>query len=146
MTNPAESKRSEIIEIIPGAVLTSALIKGAEIWMNAQVEVLTAMEASMADWTRRQHEAFDAWSQSVQKMCECRDPVDLVQTQQDWLCDAIRLAALDIRSLAGDAAILTRKMAAGFEKPAGLDDDIPQMRRGRPETGESRPVARVAAE
>ena len=33
MTNPAESKRSEII---PGAVLTSALIKGAEIWMNAK--------------------------------------------------------------------------------------------------------------
>jgi hypothetical protein len=33
MTNQAESKRSEIIS---GAVLTSALLKGAEIWMNAQ--------------------------------------------------------------------------------------------------------------
>jgi hypothetical protein len=114
--------------------------------MNAQVEVLSAMEASMADWTRRRHEAFDTWSRSVQKMCECRDPVDFVQTQQDWLCDAIRLAALDIRSLAGDTAILTRKMTAGFEKPAGPDDDVQQRRRRRPEVGESRPVERVAAE
>jgi hypothetical protein len=143
MTNQAESKRSEII---PGAVLTSAVLKGAEIWMNAQVEVLSAMEASMADWTRRRHEAFDVWSRSVQKMCECRDPVDFVQTQQDWLCDAIRLAALDIRSLAGDTAILTRKMTAGFEKPAGPDDDVPQRRRGRPEVGESRAVERMVAE
>ena len=143
MTNQAESVRSEII---PGAVLTSALIKGAEIWMNAQVEVLSAMEASMADWTRRRYEAFDAWSQSVQKMCECRDPVDFVQTQRDWLCDAVRLAALDIRSLAGDAASLTRKMTAGFEKPTGSDDNVPQWRRGRPEMGESRPMERAAAE
>jgi hypothetical protein len=95
MTNQAESERSEII---PGAVLTSTFLKGAEIWMNAQVEVLSAMEAWMADWTRRRHEAFDTWSRSVQKMCECRNPVDFVQTQQDWLCDAVRLAAFDIRA------------------------------------------------
>jgi hypothetical protein len=143
MTNQAESKRGEII---PGAVLTSALLKGTEIWINAQVEVLSAMEASMADWTRRRHEAFGTWSRSVQKICECRDPVNLVQTQQDWLCDAIRMATLDIRALAGDTAILTRKMTAGFEKPAGSDDDVPQRRRGRPEVGESRPLDRVAAE
>jgi hypothetical protein len=143
MTNQAESKRGEII---PGAVLTSALLKGTEIWINAQVEVLSAMEASMADWTRRRHEAFGTWSRSVQKICECRDPVDLVQTQQDWLCDAIRMATLDIRALAGDTAILTRKMTAGFEKPAGPDGDSPQRRRGRPEVGESRPLDRVAAE
>jgi hypothetical protein len=72
--------------------------------------------------------------------------VNFVQTQQDWLCDAIRLAALEIRSLAGDTAILTRKMTAGFEKPAGPDYDAPQRRRGRPEVGESRPLERVAAE
>lgn len=143
MTNQAEIQRGEII---PGAVLTSTLLKGAEIWINAQVEVLSALEASMADWARRRHEAFDTWSRSVQKICECRDPVDFVQTQQDWLCDAIRLAALDIRSLAGDTAILTRKTAAGIEKPAGPDDDVPQRRRGRPEVGESRPLERVAAE
>jgi hypothetical protein len=58
----------------------------------------------------------------------------------------MRLAPLDIRSLAGDTAILTRKMTTGFEKPAGPDDDVPQRRRGRPEVGESRPVECVAAE
>ena len=143
MTSQARSERSEII---PGAVLTSAFLKGAEIWTNAQIEVLSAMEAWLADQMRRRHEAFDTWSRSVQKMCECRDPVDFVQTQQDWLCGAIRLATLDIRALAGDTALLATKMTAGFEKPAGPADDAPQRRRGRPEVGESQPMERVAAE
>ena len=91
----AESMRSGII---PGAVLTSAFLKEAEIWMNAQGEVLSVMEAAMADWMRRQREAIDAWSRSLKKMCDCREPVDFIQTQQDWLCDAIRLAAFDIRA------------------------------------------------
>ena len=51
---------------------------------------------------RRRHEAFDTWSRSLQKMCECRNPVDFVQTQQDWLRDAIRLATFDVNALAGD--------------------------------------------
>ena len=38
--NQAETERSEIM---PGVILTSAFLKGAEIWMNAQVEVLSAM-------------------------------------------------------------------------------------------------------
>jgi hypothetical protein len=36
--NQAEIARSEIV---PGAVLTSVVLKGAEIWMNAQGEVLS---------------------------------------------------------------------------------------------------------
>ena len=141
--NQAESERGEVI---PGAVLTSAFLKWAEIWTNAQVEVFSAVEASMADWTRRRHEVFDTWARSVQKMCESRDPVDLLQTQQNWLRDAIRLVGLDIRSLAGDTAILTSKMTTGFEKPAGLCEDVAQRRRGRSDVGESQPVERVAAE
>ena len=71
------------------------------------------------------HEAFDTWSRSVQRMCECKDPVDFVQTQQDWLCDAIRLAGFDMRPLAGDTAILTRKTTAGGDKTiGGPADDI----------------------
>ena len=142
MTNQVESER----KIVPGAVLTSAFLKEAEIWMNTQVEVLSAMEASMTDWTRRWHEAFDTCSRSVQKMCKCRDPVDFVQTQQDWLYEAIRLAAFDIRALAGANAILTGKTTAEFEKPAGAADDVRQTRRGRPEVGESQPMERAAAE
>jgi hypothetical protein len=141
--NQAEIARSEIV---PGAVLTSVVLKGAEICMNAQGEVLSALECAMEDWIRRRREAMDTWSRSLQKMCECRNPVDFVQTQQDWLCDAIRLATFDIRALAGDTVTLTRTMAAGFEKPAGPDDDVPQTRRGRPEVGGSQPMERVAAE
>jgi hypothetical protein len=142
--NQAESERSQII---PGAVLTSAFLKGAEIWMNAQGEVLSAMEAAMADWSRRQTEAIDTWSRSLEKMCECRNPADFVQTQQDWLYDAIRLATFDIRAIAGDAATLTRKLTSGFEKPVGSPEDgVPQTRRGRPEAGRSQPVEHMAAE
>jgi hypothetical protein len=94
---------------------------------------------------RRRRDVMDTWSRSLQKMCECRNPVDFVQTQQDWLCDAIRLATFDIRALAGDTTILTRKVTAGFEKPADPDDDVRQTRR-RPEVGGSQPAVRVAAE
>jgi hypothetical protein len=59
-------------------------------------------------------------------------PLDFFQTQQDWLCDAIR-------ALGGDITILTRKMTTGFEKPAGADDDVRQTHR-RPEVGGSQPV------
>jgi hypothetical protein len=141
--NQAESARSEII---PGAVLASAVLKGADIWMNAQGEVLSVMEAAMADWMKRRREALDIWSRSVQKICEYRNPIDFVQTQQDWLCEAVRLATFDIRTLAGDTTILTRKMTAGFEKPADPDDDVRQTRRGRPEAGGSQLVESVPAE
>jgi hypothetical protein len=141
-TNLAENARSEIV---PGADLTSAVFKGAEIWMNVQGEVLSVMEAAMANWMTSRREVMDTWSRSLQKMYECRNPVDFIQTQQDWLCDAIRLATFDMRALAADTTILTRKMTAGFEKPAGADDDVRQTRR-RPEVGGSQPVERMAAE
>ncbi len=132
---------------LPTSVLTSALLKGAEIWISAHGEVLSAMEAVMADWMTRRHEALDTWSRSIKRMCECRDPVDFVQTQQDWLCDAIRLTASDIRALAGDTAILTRKLTARVEKTVDSPaDDILKSRRGRPETGGSQREERVAAE
>jgi hypothetical protein len=142
--NQAESPRSEII---PGAVLTSAFLKGAEIWMNAQGEVVSVMEAAMGEWMRRRNEAFDIWSRALQKMCECRNPADFVQIQQDWIRDAMWMAAFDIRAVAGDTTVLTRKMTAGFEKPVSSPDEgVPQTRRGRQEGDESQPLERAAAE
>jgi len=125
----------------------SAFLKGAEIWMNAQDEVLSVVEAAMADWVRSRGEAIDTWSRSFQRMCECRNPADFVQTQQDWIRDAMRLTALDIRALAGDTTVWTKKMPAGLENPVGSPDDgLPQARRGRQEAGGSQPLERVAAE
>jgi hypothetical protein len=57
---------------------SSAVFKGAEIWINAQGEVLSVMEAAMTDWMRRRRDVMDTWSRSLQKMCECRNPVDFV--------------------------------------------------------------------
>jgi len=142
--NQAESTKGGIM---PGAILASALLKQAEIWMNAQSEVLSVMEAMMADWMRRRQEAFDTWTGSFKKMSECRNPVDFIETQQDWLRDAMRLAAFEARVLAGDTATLTTKVTSGFEKPVGSpDDDAPQARRGRLGAGGSQPAERVAAE
>jgi hypothetical protein len=140
----AESAKSEIIG---GTVLPLAFLKGAEIWMNAQGEVLSVIEAAMAGWTRRRNEAFDIWSRSLKKMCDCRNPADFVQTQQDWIRDAMGLAAFDTRAVVGDPTVLTRKMTAGFEKPVcSPEDRIPRTRRGTPEAGESQPLERVAAQ
>jgi len=97
--------------IVPGAIVASAFLKEAEIWMNARSEVLSVIEAMMADWMRRRQEALDTWSGSLKSMCECRDPVDFIQTQQDWLRDAIRLAAVDIRALAVAAAVILTQVA-----------------------------------
>ena len=118
--------------------------------MNAHGEIFSAMEAVMSDWMTRRREALDSW---FKKMCQCRDAVDFVQTQQDWLCDAIRLTTSDIRALAGDTAILTgtgiltRQLTTGVEKTVGsAADDNLKTRRGRPETAGSQPMERVAAE
>src|SRR5215471_11247833 len=83
-SNAAESAG---IAILPATALTSAFFKGADIWTNAHGEILSAAEALMTDWVRRQQVALDLWSQSLKQICQCRDPVDLIQTQQDWLCD-----------------------------------------------------------
>lgn len=142
--NPEESAGAGIL---PAAVLTSAFLKGAEIWMNAHGEVLSAMEVVMSDWVIRRQQALDTWSRSLKKMCQCRDPVEFVQTQQDWLCDTIRLTASDIRALAGDSAILTRQPIARVDITAdrAADDNL-KTRKGRPETGGSQPADRLAAE
>ena len=143
-SNPTDSAGAGIL---PAAILTSAFLKGAEIWMNAHGEVLSAMEVVMADWMIRRQQALDTWSQSLKKMCQCRDPVDFVQTQQDWLCDTIRLTASDIRALADDTAILTRQPPARSDITAdNAADDILMTRKARSETGGSQPADRLAAE
>ena len=133
--------------IVPGAVVGSAFLKEAEAWMSAQGEILSVMEAVVADWVRRRREAIDALSRSLQKMCECRNPVDFVRTQQDWLCDTIQWAASDMRAIAGDTTNLTRKRTAQFERSVGSpDDDARPRRRGRLEAGGRQPIEHAAEE
>src|SRR5215813_15049708 len=140
-SNAAESAG---IAILPATVLRSAFFKGAEIWMNAHGEILSAAEAVMTDLVRRQQMALDIWSQSLKQICQCRDPVDLIQTHQDWLCDTIRLSASGIRALVGDTTNLTKQLTAATEKTVGgLVDDNLKTRKARPETGGSQPAERA---
>ena len=143
----SDQTEGQVVGIAPAAVLASAALKGAGVWMRGQGEALSAMEAVMAAWIGRRREAFDIWSRSLERMWQCRDPVDFIRVQQDWLSDALRLTACDIRVLASAAAPSTRKAAAGVDKTVGrLTDEIRETRRGKPETSGSQLVERAAAE
>ena len=128
---------------LPATILT--LLKGAELWINAQSEILSTMDVVMEDWMRRRQQAFDSCFQSVNKMCECRDPVDFVQAHQNWLLEAIRLNLADMRALAGDFGILTRGTVAE-QWVVGPEDGALKTRRERSDPAVSPPAERVAAE
>jgi len=139
-----KSDQAEGANVAPATVLASAFLKGAGIWLHGQEEVFSAMEGVMADWIARRREAFDVWSRSLERMRECRDPVDFIRAQQDWLCDTLRLAGGDLRVL---TAASTRKVAARVDKTIGrLADDNLKTRRGKPQTSGSQPVERAAAD
>jgi hypothetical protein len=142
MTDTNQAGRARI-GIVPGAAIASGLLKEAEIWVAAQGKVLSLMEAMLTEWAGRGRAAVDVFSRSLQKASECRHPIDLVQAQQELLCDALRWAATDVHALSGGATVLTRKVAAVFE---GHDDDAREARRGRPEARGSQPLDREAAE
>jgi hypothetical protein len=55
-------------------------------------------------------------------MCECRDPVDFVRTQQNWMFEAIRLTVSDIRPLAGNRATLTGNAIRVVRRDGHADD------------------------
>src|SRR5215813_513196 len=112
-SNAAESAG---IAILPATALTSAFFKGADIWMNAHGQILSAVEPIVTDWVRRQQAALDIWARSLKQICQCRDPIDLIQAQQDWLCDTVRLSASGIRALVGDTTNLAKQLTAATEK------------------------------
>jgi hypothetical protein len=130
-TNLAGSTRNRIV---PGAALASGFLKEAEAWIAAQGEVLSVFEESLTEWTKRWHGAIDTFSRSLQKMSECGNPIEFIQTQQTWLCDAVRSVASDARAFSADATVLTKKVSAVFEGPSGgHDGDLVEKRRERPE-------------
>ena len=131
------------IGIVPGAAIASGFLREAELCLTAQGKVLSLIEAMLTEWTGRRRAAIDAFSRSLQKASECRDPIDFVQTQQELVWDAFRWAASDVRAFSGDATVLTRKVTAVLE---GNDDEVREIRKGRPEARASQLVERAAAE
>ena len=145
----AKSDQAEgaAVEVAPAGVLVSAFLKGAGTWIHGQSGVFSAMEAVMADWIERRREAFDLWSRSLDKMCECRKPVDFIRVLKDWPSDALRLTASAVCVLSGNTVAWIWKATAGVDRTAGtLADDVLERRRGKPETSGNRPVERVAAD
>jgi hypothetical protein len=118
--------------------LGSAVIKEAELWMGAQGDLLSGIETMMTGWMRRQRQAFEASSRSVQKICDARNIFDLLKAQQDWLSDCLDWTASEIRAVGGAATMMTRKATERLGEPSSwLDAE-------RPKAGA--PLERAAAE
>jgi len=134
---------------VPGTVLMSAFFREAELWTNAQSEVLSFAEAAIAGRMDRWREALDNWSRSFQRLCDCRNAVDCVQTLEDWLRDAVRLATSDMRALVDDSSIFSKWTSAAFQATGGTAErhkDVVGAHDERPEAGGSRVEERIAAE
>ena len=144
-----QNDREQGNEVIPGTVLISAFLTETELWTHAHSEVLCFAEAAIAGRMDRWREAVDNWSRSLQKLCDCRNDSDCVQTLEDWLRDAVRLATSDMRALVDESRIWSRWTSAGFQALGGTAErhkDGVGVDHERPEAGGSRVEERIAAE
>lgn len=83
-TNRAETSTAAIG---PGRGLAAGMLREIESWSSAQCELLSGIGTIWSDWLRRQREAIDASSRTLQQMYECRNVADLMRLQQQWLAD-----------------------------------------------------------
>ena len=96
----------------------AALVKQAELWMGAQSDVLTGVETMITGWAQRQRRVFEASSRSMQRMCEARNPFDLLQAQHEWLSDCLNWTASEIRAVGNDIPAITLKATERFGERA----------------------------
>jgi predicted lipoprotein len=125
-----------------GVPVGSALLKEAERWMGAQGDLLTNIETMVTEWVRRQRQAFEASSRSVQRMCDARNIFDLLQAQNEWVSDCLHWTAAEIRAVGNDTTTITRKAAERFGEPT----ERPQQFMPPPVTAPNMALERVAAE
>jgi hypothetical protein len=129
----------------PGAAVAAGVLHEAEAWTSVQCELLSRMGAIWTDWLHRQQEAIDASARSLQQMCDCRNPADLAQLQQEWLAGAARRGASDITALASDSMALTWR-AVGADRLGGHGPSPAVRGTARAKVGDEAPVHREAAE
>jgi hypothetical protein len=122
--------------------LGSVLVKEAELWMGAQGDLLTSIETMMTGWMRRQRQAFEASSRSMQKIYGARDLFDLLLAQHEWVSDCLSWTASEIRAVGNDTTAISRRTAERLSEPTK------QQPRTKPpaETTPSISLERVAAE
>src|SRR5271169_4225559 len=92
----------------------SAFVKQTELWMGAQGDVLTGVETMITGWAQRQRQVFEASSRSMQRICEARNPFDLLQAQHEWLSDCLNWTASEIRAVGNEIPAITQKAAERF--------------------------------
>ena len=122
--------------------LGSVLVKEAELWMGAQGDLLTSIETMMTGWMRRQRQAFEASSRSMQKMYGAHDLFDLLLAQHEWVSECLSWTASEIRAVGNDTTAISRRAAERLSEPRQTQ---PQTRPPA-ETAPSVSVERVAAE
>ena len=94
-----------------GLPLGSVFVKEAELWMGAQGDLLTGIEAIMTSWMWRQRQTLEASSRSMQKIYDARNIFDLLLAQHEWVSDCLSWTASEIRGLAEDTTTISRKAA-----------------------------------
>lgn len=124
-----------------GPPLASVLVKEAELWMGAQRDLLTSVEAMMAGWMQRQRQAFDASSRSMRRICDARSVFDLLQAQQEWVSDCLNWTASEIRAVGNDTTTISRRAAERLGEPREQPQTKPPA-----ETAPNIAVERAAAE
>jgi hypothetical protein len=129
----------------PGSAVAAGMLHEAEAWTTAQCELLSGMETIWTDWLRRQQEAIDASARSLQQMCGCRNPADLVKIQQEWLEGAARRGASDLSALACGSMALTWR-AVGVDRVGMRGHPSPARGTARAKSGDEAPLQREAAE
>lgn len=124
-----------------GQPIVSVFVKEAELWMGAHGDFLTGIETMMTGWIRRQRQAFEASSRSMQKICDARNIFDLMQAQHEWVSDCLNWTASEIRAVGNDTTTISQR-AAGR-----LGEAREQPRSNQPvEAAESISLQRAAAE
>jgi hypothetical protein len=147
MIEAKHSRVSSAETAVVEAPLGSAVIKEAERWMAAQRDFFSSMEAMMTDWAQRQRSAFDASSRSIQKICESRTIVDLVQAQHEWVSQCLQWTASEVRAVGDEAVAMTRKAAERVGEAVGERRDEMRQQSKAPATAEAKvPIERAAAE
>ncbi len=119
----------------------SGFVKQAELWMGAQGEVLTGLETMITGWAQRQRRVFEASSRSMQRICEARNPFDLLQAQHEWLSDCLNWTASEIRAVGNEIPAITQKAAERFG-----DRGNGEQRNPPPQVAPRISVERAAAE
>jgi len=127
--------------------MAPALIKQAELLISAHSDFLTTVETMMNEWLRRQRQAFDLSSRSVQKICGSRSVIDLAQAQGEWVSECLRWTAAEIRAVGNNAVSMTWEAAQRFGQAArDGSDGLRQQSEGTAGTASAAPMEHAAAE